>query len=90
MAPGRKFRIYPGKQAKALLARWMGAQAFIWNAKLNERRMWTSLSKLDARQYPAHRDWQEQDAACAWIAASPETAWLNEIPGQIKRNPAMP
>ena len=88
MGLGRKFRISLSKKEKTLLARWIGAQAFIWNAKFNERRMWRSLSKLDARQYPDHRDWPEQDAAYSWIGESPETAWLGEIPSQIKRNAA--
>ena len=71
-----------------MLIGWMGVQAFIWNAKLNERRMWRSLSWHDARQYPDDRDWPEQDGAYSWIADSPETAWLNDIPSQIKRNAA--
>lgn len=85
---GRRFPIYPDKSARQTLACWIGAGRFIWNAKLNERRLWLSLSKLDARQYPDHRHWPEQNAMYAWIAASPETAWLNEIPGTVKRNAA--
>ena len=71
-----------------MLIGWMGAQAFIWNAKLNERRMWRSLSWHDARHYPNHRDWPEQDGAYSWIADSPKIARLNDIPSQIKCNAA--
>lgn len=87
MLTGRKFRLYPTARQAAALAKWIGCQRVIRNAKIEETRLRAWLRKKspfsDRPGDETHGPVFDQ-AYAHFIGES--NAWLREVPSQILRN----
>jgi putative transposase len=85
MILGVKFQIHPSKEQRILLSQWMGAQRFIWNAKVEEERYLRSY----ARKYLPVGTYPEADQSYSQYISKDICPWIYTIPSQILRNAAV-
>ncbi len=86
MQTGVKFRCYPTKVQKPVLLQWIGAQRFIYNAKVSEDRYFRAFARhsLDVvGQYvPVDQQYSQ-------FKDDEITPWMKGIPSQVLRNGAV-
>jgi len=82
-----RFRIYPNRIQQQVLKRWIGAQRYIYNQKVEELdyQLWLkNYAKF------SNRFLEPQENYCAWDQAFSKytlsASWLKEIPSFIRRN----
>ena len=83
---GRKFRLYPTGAQAGILARWIGCQRVVRNAKIDETHLnfWLRrFSKFSAR--PGEGEEMGFDQGYSHFATE-VNPWLREVPSQILRN----
>ena len=85
MQTGVKFRCYPTKQQASTLLQWIGAQRFIYNAKVSEDRYF----RVFARHSLSHTgEYAPVDLQYAQFKNDELTPWMKQIPSQVLRNGA--
>lgn len=83
MIKGIKLKASPTNEQKQTLSQWMGCARFIWNAKCDENRYYTTFAR---KYYPAGTYAPvDKKAAHFKTELSP---WLKDCPSQIIRNSA--
>lgn len=85
MISGVKFQIHPNEEQKSVLSQWMGAQRFIWNAKVSEEKYLRSF----ARKYLPVGTYPEHDQTYSQYKSEDLCPWIYDIPSQILRNGAV-
>lgn len=95
---GFRFRAYPDDQVARVLARWIGCQRFIKNAKVREDRYYRAFQRRFAAFAGQHAP---VDQAYAHLVgngnavigseerAEADTTWLREVPSVVLRNGAV-
>jgi putative transposase len=90
MKDGRQYRAYPDCAALECLARWIGHQRFIYNAKVREDRYFRAFQRrfvaLAAVRPPVDQAYAHFIGPAS--ADAPSTEWLREVPSQVLRNGA--
>lgn len=84
MLLGIKLKASPTCYQKAVLSQWMGCARFIWNAKCDEDRYYTTF----ARKYCAIGTYSPLDQTYAHFKSKALSPWLYALPSQILRNAA--
>ena len=86
MQTGVKFRCYPTKQQASTLLQWIGAQRFIYNAKVSEDRYFRAF----ARHSLSHTgEYAPIDQQYSQFKDDELTPWMKTIPSQVLRNGAV-
>lgn len=85
MICGVKFQIHPNEEQKRVLSQWMGAQRFIWNAKVSEEKYLRTF----ARKYLPTGTYPEHDQTYSQYKSEELCPWIYDIPSQILRNGAV-
>jgi putative transposase len=85
MISGVKFQIHPNEEQRKVLSQWMGAQRFIWNAKVQEEK----YLRVFARKYLPVGTWPEADQTYSQYKSKELCPWIYDIPSQILRNGAV-
>ena len=80
MQIGNRFRIYPTRQQAQTLLQWIGAQRFIYNAKVREDRYFRAFARKFGGRAPLDQRYAQFRA---------EAPWMDEIPGVVLRNGAV-
>ena len=80
MQIGNRFRIYPTRLQARTLAQWIGAQRFIYNAKVREDRYFRAFARKFGGRAPLDQRYAQFRA---------EAPWMDEIPGVVLRNGAV-
>ena len=85
MLTGRKLRFYPTDAQAKTLARWIGCQRFVYNAKVSEDRYYRSFQRSllgnAGQRVPVDQEYSRY--------IGDDTAFLREVPSQILRNGAV-
>lgn len=84
MQVGNSFRCYPTKSQASLLSQWIGAQRFIYNAKVSEDRYFRRYAKTSLSMVSESVPVDQQYAQFK----TDLTEWMKEIPSQVLRNGA--
>lgn len=85
---GVKFRAYPDVGVAALLRRWIGCQRAIYNAKVQEDRLFAAQRRLELASGKTEVV-TPLDQQYAQFKDRELTPWLYEVPSQILRNGAV-
>lgn len=85
MLLGIQLRAHPTNKQKLTLSQWMGCARFIWNAKCDEERYYSTF----ARKYYPIGIYAPIDQKTAQFKNKELTPWLFECPSQIIRNVAV-
>lgn len=99
MSTGYRFRAYPDDQVARVLARWIGCQRFIKNAKVREDRYYRAFQRRFAAFAGQHAPVDQAyshligdgNAApgLAGERSEADTTWLREVPSHVLRNGAV-
>jgi putative transposase len=82
-----RFRVYPSRVQQQVLKRWIGAQRYIYNQKVEELeyQLWLKNNAKFSNRFQ-----EPEEKCCAWdqtfskyTASAP---WLEEIPSFVRRN----
>jgi putative transposase len=84
MINGVKFKVYPSEEQKASLSQWMGAQRYIWNAKVEEEKYFRTFGR---KFFPKNLI-PKPDQCYAHFKSKELCPWIYRIPSQILRNSA--
>jgi putative transposase len=82
-----RFRIYPDRIQQQVLKRWIGAQRYIYNQKVEELsyQLWLKNNAKFSNRFQ-----EPQENTCPWDQAFSKytlsAPWLEEIPSFIRRN----
>jgi putative transposase len=82
-----RFRIYPSRVQQQVLKRWIGAQRYIYNRKVEELdyQLWLKNNAKFSNQFQ-----EPHEKYCAWDQTFSKytlsAPWLKEIPSFIRRN----
>ena len=79
-----RFKARPNEEQKLILSQWMGCARFIWNAKCDEDRYFSSF----ARKYCAIGTFAPVDQKYSHFKDDELSPWLSQCPSQILRNSA--
>lgn len=85
MLLGIQLKANPTDHQKLILSQWMGCARFIWNAKCDEERYYTTF----ARKYYPIGTYAPIDQKASQFKNKELTPWLYECPSQIIRNAAV-
>lgn len=85
---GVRFRTYPDTRGASALRRWTGCQRFVYNAKVEEARLFAAQYRLELAVGKADVR-TPLDQQYAQFKDRELTAWLYEVPSQILRNGAV-
>jgi putative transposase len=85
MLLGIQLKANPTGRQKLILSQWMGCARFIWNAKCDEERYYTTF----ARKYYPIGTYAPIDQKASQFKNKELTPWLYECPSQIIRNAAV-
>jgi putative transposase len=88
MQVGRKFRLYPNAEQESVLRRWIGAQRFVYNAKIDEYR-YEAWLRNRAILSPSWTDPDPKNISLfnqAYSHFRKTNPWMKEVPSQIFRN----
>lgn len=85
MQIGNKFRCYPTKQQASILLQWIGAQRFIYNAKVSEDRYFRRFARCSLNHTGEYAPIDQQYAQFK----TELTLWMQSIPSQVLRNGAV-
>lgn len=98
MSTGYRFRAYPDDCVARVLARWIGCQRFIKNAKVREDRYYRAFQRRFAAFAGQHAPVDQAyahligDGGAAFDGESrheADTTWLREVPSHVLRNGAV-
>jgi putative transposase len=99
MTTGFRFRAYPDDKVAGVLARWIGCQRFVKNAKVREDRYFRAFQRrflTFAGQYaPVDQAYSHligdgnPELLSDGTRAEADTLWLREVPSQVIRNGAV-
>ncbi|MEJ6002506.1 RNA-guided endonuclease InsQ/TnpB family protein [Paucibacter soli] len=92
MSTGYRFRAYPDDQVAGVLARWIGCQRFIKNAKVREDRYYRAFQRRFAAFAGQHAPVDQAYSHLIGDGGGCEdanTAWLREVPSHVLRNGAV-
>ena len=103
MSIGYRFRAYPDDQVAGVLARWIGCQRFIKNAKVREDRYYRAFQRRFAafagQQAPVDQAYAhlvgdgnadaQRNASGELLRHEADTTWLREVPSHVLRNGAV-
>ena len=99
MSTGYRFRAYPDDQVAEVLARWIGCQRFIKNAKVREDRYYRAFQRRFAAFAGQHAPVDQAyshligdgnaGALLDGERAEADTTWLREVPSHVLRNGAV-
>lgn len=84
MLLGIRFKANPTPHQKQILSQWMGCARFIWNAKYDEEKYYSTF----ARKYYPIGTYAPIDQTTAQFKNKELTPWLYDCPSQIIRNSA--
>lgn len=82
---GIQLKANPNKHQKVILSQWMGCARFIWNAKCDEERYYTTF----ARKYCSIGTYAPIDQTFSQFKSKEYSPWLYQCPSQIIRNSAV-
>src|SRR5690606_32489896 len=82
---GVRFEASPDAALAAAVPKWIGCQRFIYNGKVAEDRLFTSLHFLEARQYPDTAPWGPVDRQYSQLHDVATAPFLREVPSQVLR-----
>lgn len=82
---GVKFRCYPTKQQASVLLQWIGAQRFIYNAKVSEDRYFRRFARHSLNHTGEYAPVDQQYAQFK----TELTPWMKSVPSQVLRNGAV-
>jgi putative transposase len=85
MLLGIRLKANPMSRQRLILSQWMGCVRFIWNAKCDEERYYTTF----ARKYYPIGTYAPIDQKTSQFKNKGLTPWLYECPSQIIRNAAV-
>jgi putative transposase len=88
MQVGRRFRLYPNAEQESVLRRWIGAQRFVYNAKIDEYR-YEAWLRNRAILSPSWTDPDPKNISLfnqAYSHFRKNNPWMKEVPSQIFRN----
>jgi putative transposase len=88
MQVGRRFRLYPNAEQESVLRRWIGAQRFVYNAKIDEYR-YEAWLRHRAILSPSWTDPDPKNISLfnqAYSHFRKTNPWMKEVPSQIFRN----
>lgn len=85
MLKGIRLKANPRASQKLILSQWMGCARFIWNAKCDEERYYSTFAK---KYYPIGT-YAPIDQKTSQFKNKNLTPWLYECPSQIIRNSAV-
>lgn len=89
---GRRYRMYPGPEEAAVLARWLGCARAVYNAKHEEEQLNSWLRKAamtSARVFPPDAGGSAFDFDQRFSHLKPaktEAPWFHDVPANIYRN----
>jgi len=86
---GVRFRAYPGDDLAQVLAQWIGCQRVIYNAKVDEDRLFCAQRRLVLANNPladAANLKTPLDRQYSHFKDVEQTPWLSDVPSQILRN----
>lgn len=92
MSTGYRLRAYPDDQVARVLARWIGCQRFIKNAKVREDRYFRAFQRRFADFAGQHAPVDQAYSHLIGDANGCEgasTVWLREVPSAVLRNGAV-
>lgn len=99
MSTGYRFRAYPDDQVARVLARWIGCQRFIKNAKVREDRYYRAFQRRFAAFAGQHAQVDQAYShligdgnagpGLAGERSEADTTWLREVPSHVLRNGAV-
>jgi putative transposase len=99
MTTGYRFRAYPDDQVAGVLARWIGCQRFVKNAKVREDRYYRTFQRRFAAFAGQHAPVDQAyshligdgNAGVTFdgTRAEADTTWLREVPSYVLRNGAV-
>lgn len=92
MSTGFRFRAYPDKQVAGELARWIGCQRFIYNAKVREDRYFRAFQRRLLAFAGQHAPIDQAYSHLIGDGCGNEdanTTWLREVPSHVLRNGAV-
>ena len=84
MLQGIRLKANPTDQQRLILSQWMGCARFIWNAKCDEYRYYSTY----ARKYCSIGTYAPVDTKAAHFKSKELSPWLYSCPSQIIRNSA--
>ena len=79
-----RFKARPNDEQKLILSQWMGCARFIWNAKCDEDRYFSTF----ARKFCAIGTFAPVDQKYSHFKDDALSPWLSQCPSQILRNSA--
>ena len=82
MLTGIRLQAHPTPRQKQVLSQWMGCSRFVWNAKCDEHRYYSTY----ARKYCAVGTYAPVDQKTAQFKDKELSPWLYHCPSQILRN----
>jgi putative transposase len=85
MQIGNRFRCYPTEQQAQVLLQWIGAQRFIYNAKVSEDRYFRRFAHRSLSHTGEYAPIDQQYAQFK----TELTPWMKQIPSQVLRNGAV-
>ena len=85
MLTGIKLKANPTMEQKKILSQWMGCARFVWNAKCDEHKYYSTY----ARKYCPVGTFAPVDQKAAQFKSKELTPWLSDCPSQILRNSAV-
>ena len=71
-----------------ILPRWIGSQRFIYNAKVEEDRLFSAQWRIERRHYPLTKIPTPLDQTYSHFKSDELTPWLSEVPSVVLRNGA--
>jgi len=103
MSTGYRFRAYPDDRVAGVLARWIGCQRFIKNAKVHEDRYYRAFQRRFAAFAGQHAPVDQayahlvgdgnagalRDSSGDLVRHEADTTWLREVPSHVLRNGAV-
>lgn len=81
---GVRFKALPTRKQAVALARWIGCQRFIYNAKVDEDRLFAAQRRMLLRDEPGKSVTTPLDNSTAQFKTE-LTPWLKEVPSQVLR-----
>ena len=85
MLQGIRLKANPTDQQRLVLSQWMGCARFIWNAKCDEHRDYSTYAK----KYCTIGTYAPVDQKAAQFKSKENSPWLYSCPSQIIRNSAV-
>lgn len=88
MQAGRRFRLYPKPEQATVLRRWIGAQRFVYNAKIEEYRYeaWLRERAIFSPSWAEANPTRTSLFNQAYSHFRATNPWMAEIPAEVFRN----